>query len=220
MPSQPESVAHLSRRTRALLAIAGGGLILLVAAGVLLALNPAIAARLAGRLPGTAVTIDWTKGGSGSLRPYHASGMCLARDNNLVYNTIGNLNGLWPCTNDENRIWSLIPEWGAGSERRWVILTYKLLASGGKSAFALDVPNGTTDENASVISWPTSTAAGSHTDNQFWLIEDKGDKWYWIRNYSSRKCLSVYDQDAASGAGIVQRTCQEGDGDQWWQLDQ
>ena len=51
MPSQPESVAHLNRRARILLAVAGAALIIVIVAGAGLVLDPALRDRVSGALP-------------------------------------------------------------------------------------------------------------------------------------------------------------------------
>ena len=218
---------HLTRRSKTLLTVAGVALLIIVVAGVLLAFNSPLQTRLARALSGAAVAIDWKANGyTGSLRPNHTSNMCLTRDDYLMYNSDGFLNGLWSCTNDENRIWYLIPLWSYGeNDQQWLIYTKKSRISVSAGSFALNVPNATMDEDASVIAWPIDTKkGGDYASNERWRIvtPDGGqaDRFYWIKSVSSDKCLSVKDQGTGDGAGIVQRTCNSEDKSQLWQLDQ
>jgi hypothetical protein len=83
-----------------------------------------------------------------------------------------------------------------------------------RSGMCLDVFNGTTDNGATVISWPCRT-----TDNlnQQWQVVGSTDTYFKVVNRKSGRCLDVFNGSIQQQERLIQWDCRgRDDASQWW----
>lgn len=174
-------IAGLSRLTKTLLTAAGALLALAIIAGVVLATNPALGARLSGNLAG-ATAENW--------KPaiYATNGKCLSTTTEWLGQTGKYQVRTWECDESplpENKRWESVLETDGKSTR--------LKSQAGGAEVCLDVEGGKAANGATVTTFPCKT---SDYSNQLWIIEPiaSAPDHYQIRAASSSYCLFRVDQ--------------------------
>ncbi len=227
-------IAGLSRLTKTLLAAGGALLALVIIAGVALAMNPALSARLTGKLAGEAANIvyppGWVdiaeanklrveedKANTYKLQPAHAvnTSLWLTHETFYFVPTRASWVELWEWDTDPvhiyNRLWrfTLVD----ATEGYFNIWTWDGSNRSSSSMHYLAVYNDSKSAGADVIVW---TQAGGN--NHQWKLIGAGGGAYQIQSRSSGLCLAIRDAGLTNGSALIQTTCDSTQNNQRWGL--
>ncbi|ALG06960.1 hypothetical protein AOZ06_08505 [Kibdelosporangium phytohabitans] len=79
----------------------------------------------------------------------------------------------------------------------------------------MDVPGGSTAEFVFLKQATCKTPVGSGSYNQLFQLQLLGNGNYWVIPRNSNKCVQVWNESTADGAGIQQLACYSSLSQQW-----
>ncbi len=213
-------IAGLSRLTRTLLAVAGALLVIVIIAGVVLATNPALSARLSGALPGEATTITyppgWVAGGTNvyKLRPGHVTTEKYLAINEWLFQAFnGAYVVLWDWDGNHTQNREFYFEEDSAAKGYFRIYCKMLNETYSTTNTYLAVRNDSRTAGADVIGWMSDPGGNNH----LWKLYNE-DGVYFIQSKSSGLCLEIRDASKDNGAALIQSSCNKNLAQQAWGL--
>lgn len=210
-------IAGLSRRNKALLAAVSALLVIVIVAGVVLALRPTLAARLAGAAAGGVYPPGWDPNGAGYTLRSSQAGAAPIFLTQLDMGTAGYAgvalqekqagdnrpNHIWGFEISKNGYFMLWQIYGLrGSE---LLVSYLTTATQGQRRA----------DGREVCAYPFKFGSPP-ADGYLWRLLDAGDGLFQFQRWESGLCLEVQDD----GMGVRMATCDSQRAAQRWQLQQ